>query len=422
MPWSVIAGATKVEERPSRLVPAALLQPHYLAFFTGQTLSLIGTNAQRVALPWLMWQAFGSELLLGLALSIESSAALIVCYFSGIATDRMSRLWLVSIAKSMSAIHAGALAYFAFTGGLTEAFFLLLSCFHGISVGLNQPVRIHATVTLVSKEHAPSALALDAVASNGAIFIGPLVAALTIYFFDARYVFLLNLISYAPMFVAIYAIRHRLKEKISHLHSEIQSDPKAIDPNVGYYLFARFLIATCAFPLQQFIAPLVSQAPHDQKFTFGLFSTSMGIGALGVGLVLSYIGSKRLAQILLRPSDVLILLVSVLVPLCGVSYLGALLLLLYGALTAFSRIGGQVILQANTRSRRYGRTMSIWWIVITGGQALGALLIGWVAQESSLAWAIAIVGITGLFILAGTRFVMSHSLQTRGARKTGIGL
>ena len=88
---------------------AALRNPNYRYFFTGQTTSLIGTWARQSAISWLAFQLTRSEFLLGLVATLNALPILLFSTYSGSLADRVSKLkifrltsWFATISFSMA--------------------------------------------------------------------------------------------------------------------------------------------------------------------------------------------------------------------------------------------------------------------------------------------------------------------------------
>jgi len=61
----------------TKIVFRSLKYRNYRLFFSGQSVSLIGTWMQRLALPWVVYQMTGSEVLLGIVGCAGGSVCLI---------------------------------------------------------------------------------------------------------------------------------------------------------------------------------------------------------------------------------------------------------------------------------------------------------------------------------------------------------
>lgn len=63
----------------------------YRLFFVGQTISTIGTWAQKVAQVWLVLEIGGSGTVLGVTVGLQQAPTLFLTAWAGLLADRMDR-------------------------------------------------------------------------------------------------------------------------------------------------------------------------------------------------------------------------------------------------------------------------------------------------------------------------------------------
>src|ERR1700733_8155707 len=73
-------------------------------YFSGQTVSLIGTWVQQLALSWLVYRLTNSTFMLGVIGFTSQAPALFVTPFAGIVADRVNRHRLILITQSLFAV------------------------------------------------------------------------------------------------------------------------------------------------------------------------------------------------------------------------------------------------------------------------------------------------------------------------------
>lgn len=66
----------------------SLRHRNYRLFFSGQSISLIGTWMQRIALPWVVYRMTDSEVLLGVVGFASSIPSFLLAPFAGVLIDR----------------------------------------------------------------------------------------------------------------------------------------------------------------------------------------------------------------------------------------------------------------------------------------------------------------------------------------------
>src|SRR5271168_3745061 len=71
---------------------SALRNPNYRYFYTGQTISLIGTWTRTAALGWVAFQVTHSEFLLGVVFMLNALPILVFVTYSGSLADRVPKI------------------------------------------------------------------------------------------------------------------------------------------------------------------------------------------------------------------------------------------------------------------------------------------------------------------------------------------
>jgi MFS family permease len=83
-----------------------LASRNYRLFFTGQSISLIGTWMQRVALSWLVYHLTSSEFRLGLVSFLGLIPVFVLSPFAGVLADRFHRLHLLIATQALAMLQA----------------------------------------------------------------------------------------------------------------------------------------------------------------------------------------------------------------------------------------------------------------------------------------------------------------------------
>ncbi|MGI9498766.1 MAG: MFS transporter, partial [Geminicoccaceae bacterium] len=186
-----------------RLIPQTLGQPNYGIYVAGNSLSLIGSWMQRVAVGWLAWELSHSGAVLGLVAFADLAPTLMIGPFGGALADRFDRRRLLTIGQSINMVLSFVLAALTATGLMTVSLLVLIIGINGAVIGINQPARLALISGLVPREHLPTAVAINSLVFNLARFIGPAIAGLVILYFSTALVFFLNALSFISFLVAL---------------------------------------------------------------------------------------------------------------------------------------------------------------------------------------------------------------------------
>src|SRR6476661_8846566 len=107
-------------------IARALRHRNYKLFFSGQSVSLMGTWITRIATSWLVYRLTNSALLLGLVGFAGQVPTLLIAPFAGVIVDRVDRHRLLVWTQVLSALQSAALAALAFTGLINVGWILFL--------------------------------------------------------------------------------------------------------------------------------------------------------------------------------------------------------------------------------------------------------------------------------------------------------
>jgi predicted MFS family arabinose efflux permease len=398
----------------------ALRNRNYAAYTAGNSISLIGSWTQRVAVFWLAWELSESTAWLGAIAFADLFPVVIFSPLAGAAADRWDRLRASQILSTLLMINAWALFALTYSGLITIHILFALILFDGTVVSFSHPNRQALVPSLVPKESLPTAIAFNAVQFNLARFVGPAVAGAIIVGAGTPTAFAFNAVSY----LVIIAVLTRLKlagtkggrTSEGGLLGEIGAGFSYAAQHPGMApLFLLFGAGSLLCrPFTELLAGFAAEVFGGGAETLAMFTSAMGLGAVagafylagraGTGgltrIVLTHSILLPVAVLLFTATDVFIVAIAALV-LAGVSFI-------VGA------IGTQTLLQLRIPAAMRGRVLGLHITLFRGGPAVGALLIGSVSELVGLRVPLAIG--SALTILAGLwawrrRDVIAASLE-----------
>src|ERR1700704_2112041 len=94
----------------------ALSHKNYRLFFSGQSISLIGSWMTRIATSWLVYRLTGSALLLGIVGFAGQIPSFVLAPLAGVLVDRWNRHHLLVLTQALALLQSLALAILALTG------------------------------------------------------------------------------------------------------------------------------------------------------------------------------------------------------------------------------------------------------------------------------------------------------------------
>src|SRR3954463_16729673 len=117
--------------------------------FIGQSISLIGTWMQRVAISWMVYRITGSALLLGLVTFLSLIPSLVLSPFVGTFIDRHNKFRVVKITQIALMVQAGALAVMVWLNLYDITLIAILSLVQGVISAFDTTARQSLMVDLV---------------------------------------------------------------------------------------------------------------------------------------------------------------------------------------------------------------------------------------------------------------------------------
>src|ERR1051325_169404 len=182
----------------------SLRHRNYRLFFTGQSLSLIGTWMTQVATSWLIYRVTNSAWLLGLVGFSGQLPAFFLAPFAGVWIDRWNRLSILKITQLLSMLQSFALAAVVFTNHTTVWNIALLTMFQGIVNAFDMPARQSFVVEMIQdRADLANAIALNSTMVNGSRLVGPTIAGFVIAFAGEAYCFLIDGFSYLAVIISL---------------------------------------------------------------------------------------------------------------------------------------------------------------------------------------------------------------------------
>ena len=189
--------------------PFRVLKTHrnFRIFWIGQTLSLIGSWMQTMALGWLSLELSNSAFVVGLVASVGAIPIVLFSMHAGAFVDRSDRLRLVRITQAVFLVDALVLATVNWLGLVTIPLLLFLAFVQGICSAVEIPARQSMIIQLVGRDDLQPAIALNSSGFNLARVIGPAIGGLVIHRFGIAWCFALNAVSYLAVLWGLLRIR-----------------------------------------------------------------------------------------------------------------------------------------------------------------------------------------------------------------------
>ncbi len=186
----------------------ALKSRNYKLYFTGQSVSLIGTWMQKTAVSWVIYSMTHSAFMLGISIFASQFPSFLFSLFGGVISDRYDKYKVLLFTQVASMIQATLLAILILTGKSTVWEILTISVLLGIINAFDVPARQSLVYQMVDKkEDLSNAIALNSSMVNLARLIGPAISGIVLQKFGAGICFLSNAASFLAVIASLLLMK-----------------------------------------------------------------------------------------------------------------------------------------------------------------------------------------------------------------------
>jgi len=374
---------------------------NYRILFPANTVSNIGSWAQRIAQDWLVLELTNNNgTYLGLVTAVQFAPVLLFSLHGGKLADRFNKrkvLILTNIAGGTASLSLGALVI---SEHIQLWHVFALAAVLGISTAIDAPVRQSFTTEVVGQTDLPNAVSLNSANFNAGRLVGPAMSGGLIAAFGTGPSFIVNGLSY---FFVIAALANLNEKAFFHLDRP-KSDGNIREgiayakarPDIYVVMLMVFFLATFGLNFQIFNALMATQEFGLGPASFGLMGTFIAIGSLSGAIGSARLERFRNTKFVIRGGiafSASIMMLSILpnyityviwLPICGVTALTTL-------------VSANSIVQTSTDPAIRGRVMGLYLLIFMGGTPFGSPLIGATTDLIGIRPTIAVCGGISLF-------------------------
>jgi MFS family permease len=363
----------------------ALNHRDFRLFWTGQSVSSVGSWMQSVGLSWLVLELTNSPFRLGLVSALQFGPVLLFSAVAGVVVDRTPKRRLILSTQIALMLPALALAVLAWTGWVRYWHVATLAGLIGIVNALDMPSRQSFLVEMVGREDLLNAIALNSATFNAARVIGPALGGLIIARYGTAIAFLLNALSFGAVLATLTLVRsggEARSRRGTTIREELLDGIRYATrtPLVALILGLVFAVSTFAMNHGVLVPLFAREVLHEGVHEFGLLMASLGAGAVtgAVALAVLAYGRPTLAAVVIPG-------LGVAVGILGLAFvrhfaLAAVVLFGVGAMQIIFQNGCNTIVQMTVPDELRGRVMGVYMMVFAGATPVGASLIGSVAE------------------------------------------
>jgi MFS family permease len=403
-PATTEATAPVAPKRSWRGTFSSLRIRNYRVYFTGQSISLVGTWMQMTAQAWLVLTLTHSATALGLVTALQTLPVLLLGPYGGVIADRADKLRLMTSLQAVMGVQALVLGLLTVTHVVRFWEICVLAVFLGVNNAFENSPRQSFIREMVGKDQLRNAITLNSVTVNAARAVGPGIGGVLIATVGVGICFLLNAASFVAVVTSLLLIdRARLRPSTPTPRAKGQLR-EGVKYAAGTRLIAVPLammgvVGLLAYEFQVSLPVLAQHTFHGGSEVYGFMTASMGLGAAIGGLITAALGRTGIRSMVLASTGFgITILICAYAPDLAVVYLA--MLFVGWASVSFISIGNSTI-QLAARPDMRGRVLSLWQVAFQGTTPIGGPLVGWIIAASDPRTGLAVGGVACLAAAGG---------------------
>lgn len=369
---------------PWRHTLIALSVPNFRLFTATNLVAMTAGWMQRIAQDWLVLQLTGSVAQVGITVACQFAPMLLFGLLGGVLVDRFSKRALMMITQGSFAVLSALLAVLTLSGVVQAWHIWAIAFVVGMVTVIDNPARQVFVTEIVGHEHLRNAISVNSSVFQLGGMIGPALSGALLVAVGAGWSFGVNAIACVAVVVTLGFLKvselHRTPpaprgkgQLVEGLRYAVRK-PTIIVPVILVAFFSVF-----ALTMPVLLSAFASEVYDVGAGGYGVFNSAVAIGALAGALL-----STRRATVRLRTIvggvfwTGILLVVSGSIPAIA-PFTVALVAVGMSQLLFQTASNSLVQLSSNVAIR--GRVMSLYVLVLLGGQAIGGPLMGQVVDH-----------------------------------------
>ena len=396
---------------------SSLAVRNYRLFFFGQAVSIGGTFMQMTAQSWLVLNLTGSAAALGVVTAFQFTPTLLLSPYAGVIADRVDKRRLLVATQVAAMALAFILGLLAITGAVQLWMVMALAAALGLVGAFDSPARQVLVTEMVGSDMLTNALTLNNITMNVGRLLGPAVAGLVIARWDLAICFLANGASYVVSIGSLVLMRvkdllpapraEKAKGQLREGLRYVWSRPTLLMP-----LLLMLLVGTVTYEFLVTLPVLARDTFGVDAAGYGVMQSAMSIGAIAGGLVIAAKAHATFRTLgMASIAFGVVMLALAMSPTFGIAL--GVLLFVGAASTLFTTLINAMLLHGTSHEMR-SRVMALYSVAFVGSTPIGGPIVGWIAQEWGVRWALAVGGVAAL-AGAGLVAVAIRSQRRRAA-------
>ena len=383
----------------------AMSSRNYRFYALGHLAHVHGWWGNKLGIGWLTWELTGSAGWLGIVAFTCMFPVMVVAPFGGALADRYGHRRMAIMIGALGGVVTATIAGLAMTGAMTIPILLTLTFCQGLTFGVEFPARQALIPQLVDRANISAAIAFNATTFQVGSFLGPVLAGVAISAYGAGASILIFAISTIWMVTMMYMIRQPHAPGPDRKRRGMLSDIAdgfaylARSSSIRILLLISFAIGFLLRPYNDLLPGFAAEVFGRGAEGLATLTASAGLGALVSAVFLLIRGRTRGLVAIMVTGAISASLAFVLFTTTTNFTLGLVFLAFAAMMLLAGHVGSYSLVQNLVAPAMRGRVISISTAISVGGPALGALLMGWLAELIGLRPALAVMSALALMVV-----------------------
>lgn len=426
-PYPSTAAIPLSSERPLWRDSLESLRVRNFRIFTVSNLAATtGLWIQRIAQDWLVLELTGSVAAVGITVALQFAPMLVFGLYGGVIVDRYSKRKLLAITQSLAVLASLSLAVLTLGGFVQAWHIMLVACLLGFATVVDNPARQVFVNELVGPNLLRNAISVNSSVFQLGALIGPAISGILLVAVGAGWAFAINAIACVGVVLSLWALKSdelvimppvlrqkgQLREGLAYISRK---------PTIFWTVVMVAFVSVFALTMPVLLAAYANDVFDSGPGGYGLFNSMVAVGALSGALLSTRRSSIRLRTVIL--AGLAWGAAQALVSIAPTELTVSLLLVLVGFATLQFLTGANQLIQMSSNVRVRGRVMSVYVLVLLGGQAIGGPLMGWVVERFGPQLGMLISGvipaaaavIIGILVARASALTMRVSFRRQGS-------
>ncbi len=359
---------------------------NFRIYWIGNFTHTVTVWVNRIAIAWMTWELTHSTTWLGIMAAANMLPSIVLGPLGGVTADRFGhRLQLVS-ATYIGGVVALLVTALVAMDRISIGWLAFLVAVSGVIRSFNVPARTALVSSLVERKYLSSAIGINSASFHGGNFIGPVIGGVLINYFGISLAFL----AYAAgeFIAATSFLMLQITPPSTHgqkrfrMLADLWEGFTYTWNHAGIFSVMMLSLVTAVFvqPYMEMLPAFVAKVYNMDAAGLAWLTAATGGGAMVGGLWIARRG--RLEGLVSIQLVTLSIAYSAIFAFAWTDTLSIAMTAL--AVAGFSLVAAQTcsstLIQNAVQAQLRARVVSLNGVVIVSGPAIGAILIGWIAE------------------------------------------